>query len=65
MPFFFGVWAKLMRTKIPESLFDHPADRLRQMIVHDVIDIAEIKKDRQVIDDAVEGVHRPILGLNR
>ena len=30
--------------KVPEALFDLSAQRLAQLVVHDIIDIAEVKK---------------------
>ena len=50
--------------KIPEALFDLFAQRHAQLIVHDIIDIAEVKKYGQVVDDAVDRVLRHILSLN-
>ena len=56
---------KINAYEIPESLFDLGSDRFRQPVVHDIVNLAEIKEDRQVIDDAIVGVNRHTLVMNR
>ena len=51
--------------EIPESFCDHSSERLAQPVVHDVINVAEVKKYRQAVDDALPGFRRNFMGPNR